>query len=63
VTQRDPRAGLVGLVIGATLVLWILVQLAVLQRSFFLQPVIAGIGVLEVLLSWAWIHRSGTERG
>ncbi len=63
VTRHDPRAGLVGLVVGAALVLWILVQLAVLQRYFFLQPVIAGIGVLEVLLSWAWIHRSSSERG
>ncbi len=47
-----------GVVVGAALVLWILVQLAVLQRYFFLQPVIAIIGVLEMLVSWAWIHRT-----
>ena len=58
VTRHDPRAGVVGLAVGAALVLWIVVQLAVLQRYFFLQPVIAGIGLVEVLVSWAWIHRS-----
>jgi hypothetical protein len=40
------------------LVGWILVQLLVLQRYFFLQPVIAGIGALEVLLAWAWHHQT-----
>lgn len=62
VTRHDPRAGLVGVVVGSALVLWILVQLAVLQRYFFLQPVIAVIGVLEVLVSWAWIHRTHGRR-
>lgn len=58
VMRHDSRAGLVGVVVGAALVLWIVVQLAVLQRYFFLQPVIATIGVLEMLVSGAWIHRS-----
>lgn len=58
VWRRDPRAGAVGLVVGAGLVLWIVVQLALLQRYFFLQPVIAGVGVLEMLLAGWWIHRS-----
>jgi hypothetical protein len=39
-------------------VAWILVQLLVLQRYFFLQPVIAGMGALEVLLAWAWHHKT-----
>jgi hypothetical protein len=30
------------------------VQLLVLQRYFFLQPVIAGIGAAEVLLARRW---------
>ena len=47
-----------GLVAGAALVLWIVVQLLALQHYFFLQPVIAGFGVLEMLLAWAWIRRS-----
>ena len=42
---------------GLALVAWILVQLLVLQRYFFLQPVIAGMGALEVLLAWAWHHK------
>jgi hypothetical protein len=34
------------------------VQLLILQRYFFLQPVIAGIGAAEILLAWRW-QRSG----
>jgi hypothetical protein len=30
----------------------------VLQRYFFLQPVIAGLGALEVLLAGAWHHKT-----
>jgi hypothetical protein len=56
VWRRDPRAGAVGVVVGAALVLWIVVQLALLQRYFFLQPVIAGIGLAEVGIALAWIH-------
>ena len=33
-------------------------QLLILRRYFFLQPVIAGIGAAEVLLAWRW-QRSG----
>ena len=58
VLRRDPRAGVVGLVAGAALVLWIVVQLLVLQHYFFLQPVIAGVGLLEMLLAGWWVHRS-----
>ena len=58
VIRPDPRAGTAGLAVGFALVLWILVQLALLQRYFYLQPVIAVIGVLEMLVSWAWIQRT-----
>lgn len=57
VWRRDPRAGVVGVVAGAGLVLWILVQVALIQRFFFLQPVIAVIGLVEVGLALAWIRR------
>jgi hypothetical protein len=33
------------------------VQLLVLQRYFFLQPLIAGLGVAEILLALAWRRR------
>ena len=46
---------------GLALVAWILIQLVVLQRYFFLKPVIAGTGALEVLLAWAW-HGPGMGR-
>jgi hypothetical protein len=58
VWRRDTRAGVVGLVVGALLVLWIAVQLLLLQRYFFLQPVIAVLGLLEMALAWWWVRRS-----
>ena len=58
VWRRDPRAGAVGVVVGAALVLWIVVQVALLQRYYFLQPVIAGIGLAEVGIALAWIRRA-----
>lgn len=62
VWRRDARAGVVALAAGAALVLWIAVQVLLLQRYFFLQPVIAGVGVLEMVLAWAWIRGSrGTD--
>jgi hypothetical protein len=62
VARRDPRAPLIGVLVGAALVLWILVQLAVLRRYFFLQPVIAGFGAAEVLLGLAWRRRTEEDR-
>lgn len=41
---------------GVLQVGWILVQLAILQRYFFLQPVMAGAGLLVLVLAW-WAHR------
>jgi hypothetical protein len=43
---------------GLLLVAWIAVELLILRRYFFLQPVIAGIGTAEILLAWRW-QRSG----
>jgi hypothetical protein len=54
VIRRHALAGVVGFLAGAALVAWILVQLAILQRYFFLQPVIAGFGIVEMLLAWFW---------
>ncbi len=57
------RAALVGLLAGVALVLWIAAQLLILQRYFFLQPVIAGLGVLEVVLASAWARGQRPEPG
>ena len=57
VWRADPRAGAVGIVVGAALVLWIGVQVLLLQRYFFLQPIIVGAGILEMALAGWWIHR------
>ncbi|MFN8194673.1 MAG: hypothetical protein U0R80_10370 [Nocardioidaceae bacterium] len=54
VLRRAPRAATVGILVGAALMLWILVQVAILRRYFFLQPVIAGFGIVEVLLGLDW---------
>ena len=43
VWRHDPRAGVVALAAGVALVLWIVVQVLLLQRYFFLQPVITGL--------------------
>ena len=47
-------ARLAGLLAGAALVGWILLQLLVLQRFFFLQPVIAALGLIELGSAYAW---------
>jgi hypothetical protein len=47
---------------GLLLVAWIAVQLLILRRYFFLQPVIAGIGAAEVLLAWRWRRAAGHGR-
>lgn len=54
VWRAGERAPLVGVLAGAVLVLWILVQLLLLRRYFFLQPVIAGLGLVEVALGLTW---------
>jgi hypothetical protein len=48
----------VGYLAGAALVAWILVQLLVMQRYFFLQPVIAALGIVELALVRIW-QRAG----
>jgi len=54
------RPGLAaGFLAGLLLVAWIAVQLLILRRYFFLQPVIAGIGAAEVLLAWRWQRAAG----
>ena len=51
---RHRWAIVLGVLGGTALVLWIVVQVLVLERYFFLQPVIAGFGVAEVLIAWWW---------
>ncbi|HTQ89815.1 MAG TPA: hypothetical protein VMK84_10020 [Streptosporangiaceae bacterium] len=59
----DARPGLAaGYLAGLLLVAWIGVQLLILRRYFFLQPVIAGIGAAEMLLAWRWQRAAGPSR-
>ncbi|QIM20285.1 hypothetical protein G7075_02540 [Phycicoccus sp. HDW14] len=57
VWRTRSRAPVAGMLAGAALVLWILVQLLLLRRYFFLQPVVAGFGLVEVALGAAWLAR------
>jgi len=47
---------------GAALVAWILVQLLVMQRYFFLQPVIAALGIVELALVRVWQQAGSAGR-
>ena len=44
---------------GLGLLAWIVVQLLVLQRFFFLQPVIAVLALAETGLAWLWQRTKG----
>jgi hypothetical protein len=56
------RGGTSGYLAGLLLVAWIVVEVLVLRRYFFLQPVIAAIGTAEMLLAWRW-QRAARDRG
>ena len=56
IAAGGPRGLAAGYLAGLLLVAWIAVELLILQRYFFLQPVIAGIGMAQVLLAWRWHH-------
>jgi hypothetical protein len=58
VTLANRWALFAGYLAGVALVAWIAVQLLVLQRYFFLQPVIACLGVLQVALARAWQRKT-----
>jgi hypothetical protein len=51
-----------GYLAGLGLVLWIAVQMLVLQRYFIMQPAIAAAGAAEMLLAWLW-QRAQTAPG
>lgn len=56
-----PRLGtLAGFLAGGSLLVWIVTQLALLQVHFFLQPVIAVIGIVEAGLAYWWHRRTPT---
>jgi hypothetical protein len=57
------RPGLAaGYLAGLLLVAWIAVQLLILQRYFFLQPVIAALGIAELTLARAWQQAGSAGR-
>lgn len=56
VLTRSHRAALGAALAGVVLVAWIVVQILLLRRYFFLQPVIAVLGLVEVALAWSWLR-------
>lgn len=48
-----------GYLAGLLLVAWIAVELLILRRYFFLQPVIAALGIAELALVSVW-QRAGS---
>ena len=56
--RRKPAAGITGLVLGILLALWILIQVAWIGLSSFLQPLFLGVGICNALLGWN-IRRTG----
>ena len=62
IAMGGPRGLAAGYLAGLLLVAWIAVELLILQHYFFLQPVIAAIGLAEVLLAWRWQRVSTTAR-
>jgi hypothetical protein len=56
------RALVAGYLAGAVLIAWILVQLVVLQRYFVLQPVIAALGMAELVLVRIWQQAASAVR-
>ena len=58
IATGGPRGLAAGYLAGLLLVAWIAVELLILQQYFFLQPVVAAIGMAEVLLAWRWQHVS-----
>ena len=59
VLPYNSRLGiLTGVLAGSSLLLWIGSQLALLQVYFFLQPVVAVIGLVEIGLALWWRARS-----
>jgi hypothetical protein len=63
-TGAGGRPGLAaGYLAGVLLVAWIVVEMLILRRYFFLQPVVAGIGAAQVLLAWRWQRTAARDRG
>jgi hypothetical protein len=49
-----------GYLAGCALVVWIAVEVVMLQRYQVLQPVVACLGPTEILLAWTW-HRTRAQ--
>jgi hypothetical protein len=52
-----------GYLAGLGLVLWIAVQMLMLQRYFIMQPAIAAAGAVELVLAWLWQRAQAAPDG
>jgi hypothetical protein len=56
---RQRYAGAVAMALGALLIGWIVVQVALIGLVHWLQPLYFGLGVVEVVLGWLVWRRTG----
>jgi hypothetical protein len=49
---RNKIAGQLGLILGILLTLWIIIQVAWITMSSFLQPLFLVVGLTNIFLSW-----------
>jgi len=63
VLRRRRDAAAIGAAAGLALVAWIVVQVLVLRRYFFLQPVIAGLGLVEFALAIGMLRTTAPASG
>jgi hypothetical protein len=52
---KGKYTGLIGIGLGASLIVWITVQVLSIQMYHFLQPVYFVIGAIEIVLGYLWI--------
>jgi len=55
---RNKFAGHVGLILGITLIIWIIIQVFWISFSSFLQPLFLIVGIAYILLGWKILKQS-----
>lgn len=56
VFKQHKHSGLAGLIMGLILVAWIVIQVAIIGLSSFLQPLFFFVGLIQLMLGY-WIFR------
>ena len=62
IVLRDWSAPWLTAILGVGLIIWILVQLAIMPETMILQPIFLGTGLLMGLVALFWLRRTGQLR-